>query len=270
VPIVLCVFLGIALARGLGVTATKVWVFRGFSLLAVALMGSLGVLSVLSEALLLQALVLPRRPVRLLRLLADLRPRLRPYLRVMAPYYLGFGLPILLLATLDRTAGPMRLVRVAVALGMIAWAIRSVDTFWFAAQATVTEGLEPRAARERSRALSLLMREHVPRLEMIASGLLVAIALASGLALGLVTMKTKHWWPESWMAPLAGVLAGLVVQVPLMPLGTIAFGLLYFRTREASGEPLPRILATFEEKLGAPASVTRSLSPSPTTPPRTA
>ena len=54
------------------------------------------------------------------------------------------------------------------------------------------------------------------------------------------------------MAAATGAFASVLSMVLLMPMGSIAFGLLYFRTRESTGEPLPEILSGFEEKLAVP------------------
>ena len=247
--------------QGLAVRSLTAATFIFFWIMALAANAAM------SEPVIMQALVAPRRPVLLRGLLAGLRARAGPFARTLAPFVAA------LLACLVIPAFSVGLGRrgqqlviwvdtgawwYAVALGVAAvgalWLAFALDSFWFVSEAVIVEGLEGRAARKRSRALARSSRKHLPAMQGLGYvGFLLVVAAVSAVLAGSEVVSGALWPKLSasgalGRAGIAWAFATPLVAV-LMPVVTVPFALLYFRTREATGEPLAQILRAFERRV---------------------
>jgi serine/threonine protein kinase len=206
----------------------------------------------MSEPVVMQTLVAPRRPPQLGTLLKGLRGRLWPFARTIAPFMLAVTIPLLI--WLLPFAWAWNVAAVACGLGFL-WLALRLDTFWFVSEAVIVEGLEGRAARQRSRELSRRSRRLLPKMQGLgyAGFLLVVILATLARALARIAWErlTPPGTPGGW--GLAGVVAVPLIA-PFVPLVSVPFALLYFRTREAAGEPLAQILSEFERRVLPPSS----------------
>jgi serine/threonine protein kinase len=220
----------------------------------------------MSEPVIMQALVAPRRPVLLGALLGGIRGRLGAFARTMAPFLAAIlaclVVPAISFAFTRRggrvvlfvpPAGWWYAAMTVAALGAL-WLAFALESFWFVSEAVIVEGLEGRAARKRSRVLARSSRKHLPAVQGLGyvGFLLVVASVACTLAAS--ELVSEILWSKMRATGVLGR-AGLAwaVAIPLvaffMPVVTVPFALLYFRTREATGEPLAQILRAFERRV---------------------
>jgi hypothetical protein len=205
--------------------------------------------SAMSEPVVMQTLVAPRRPPQLGTLLRGLRGRLRPFLLTIAPFMVTVTVPFLIWL-LPYPWWVELSVTAAVAL----WVAWRLDGLWFVSEAVVVEGLQGRAARRRSRELARCSRRLLPRMQGLGYGGLFLVAALAALSRTLARAIAGSVSPGVvGMAGLTGLVAVPLIA-PFMPLVSVPFALLYFRTREAAGEPLGQVLSDFERRALPPSS----------------
>jgi hypothetical protein len=138
----------------------------------------------------------------------------------------------------------LQIVPIAVYL---AWYLRAAGGLRFAGAVMMMEGLPTWDAYRRSHELVKRTNRLVPALE-ISYGMTVLPMMAAGLLVGLLLSGR-------FVEPSRGALLALVT-LPLwaglllvtLPLPLIGTALLYFKSRQALGEPLGQVLADFERR----------------------
>jgi serine/threonine protein kinase len=209
-----------------------------------------------SEPVIMQALVAPRRPVWLKALFQGLRGRIRAFIRTLLPFLVALTVPFAPLLLLPRRWATAALL---VAAAGTLWLALRLDSFWFLSEAVIVEGLEGRAAHRRSRELARASRRHLPamqRLGYLGFGLMAVLVSLVVLGANVVGGRLGPALAGAGALGRAGLAWAVATPVValLMPLVTVPFALLYFRTREAGGEPLDQILSEFERRALPPSS----------------
>ncbi len=212
-----------------------------------AVAGGLMAASALCQPVVALVLTMPLRPVDLRSLVRTLRPRAGAYAGVVRTFLLGYAawsLPAIILTLVAATRPEPQLPWVLVSLPLWAayagWLYRSMDAYAFAAGAILMEGLGGAEAIARSRALAQRARRELPWFQEIRAAIFVP---SFGLAVWVVNVIESR--PSMLKA-----LAAAAVLCPVVALAgafmLVATGLLYFKIRQAAGEPLDAILADFE------------------------
>jgi serine/threonine protein kinase len=241
---------GALAAATTGTAGLRVPLAAAAVVVSLATMAALAAVGALAEAVMLQALVAPRRPPSMPRIVARLRSRVRPYARTVLPYFVAPLLPALF--TFAPRSPATRLAAVVAFVAAFAWMFRNVDAFWFVAQAVVTEGRDGRGGRERSRHLARLMRAHLSPLERASSGLVMGallLVVAAAFAGARAAAQILDLGAGGTLA--AGLALATLGSALAAPLISVSYALLYFRTREAAGEPLAEVLGGLDATTSA-------------------
>jgi serine/threonine protein kinase len=221
----------------------------------------LTVVGPLYDPIIAQLLSAPLRPVRVMPLLKVLRARARAYLQLVKPmvafmaYMVAFLLVVAIAGPRLRALRPSRgMVLGVLLLGLVlpflaylGWFLKNASGLRFAGAIVLMEGKDAPQAMIRSAFLVKGTSKMLPGFEL-AYSLVVLPMVALGASVGLVapwiTRLPDHqaaWLfvaTPLWSAPL----------LLLAPLPLIGGGLLYFKTRQALGEPLTQVLHEFEDR----------------------
>jgi serine/threonine protein kinase len=233
----------------------------------VSFMMSVGIGSPMFGPIVAQRLLAPLRPVRLRPLFAAHRARVLGFppspgspslLRLFYPVILFVAYFLLLVPVFNLVKPWLHLTskeRVVLIVGLqvvpivlyLAWYVRNAGGLRFAGAVMMMEGLPTWDAYRRSHELVRRTNRLVPALE-ISFGMTVFPLMAAGLLVGL--LLSGHFIEPSRGALLALVTlplwAGLLLVT--LPLPLIGTALLYFKSRQALGEPLGQVLADFEQR----------------------
>jgi serine/threonine protein kinase len=221
----------------------------------------LTVVGPLYDPIIAQLLSAPLRPVRVMPLLKVLRARARTYLLLMKPFvaFLAYNVAFLLVMAIAgprlRALRPTRGMFIGVLLlslvlpflAFLGWFLKNASGLRFAGAIILMEGKDAPEAMRRSAFLVKGTSKMLPGFEL-AYSLVVLPMVALGASVGLIA---------PWMTRLPDHQAAwLFVATPLWsapllllaPLPLIGGGLLYFKTRQALGEPLAQVLHEFEDR----------------------
>jgi serine/threonine protein kinase len=222
----------------------------------------LTVVGPLYDPIIAQLLSAPLRPVQVMPLLAVLKTRARTYLQLMRPMlaFLAYNLALLLVVAIAgprlRALGPRRgaIFALVILVGLLlpflvflGWFLKNASGLRFAGAIILMEGKDAPEAMRRSAALVKGTSRMLPGFELAYSMVVMPmIALAAGVGLAApwfarLPDDVAAWWLVAtplWSAPL----------ILLAPLPLIGGGLLYFKTRQALGEPLAEVLQEFEHR----------------------
>ncbi|MGE0455485.1 MAG: serine/threonine-protein kinase [Vicinamibacteria bacterium] len=251
----LSVLLGLAAATGL-VGGN----LQGLLMLALMLefLGGLMFATPLYCPVVAQLLIAPLRPVRLRPLLRAFRSRLAPYAAIFKPvlafivYILvASAISALLRGWLRSRSRPERMAFAFVAVGLpillyLAWFLRHGAALRFSGMIVLMEGLGTREALERSRQLVDRTRRALSGFEM-AFRVVTLPMVALGGVLGWLVTRGGDSDVRVTIALLSAPLWCLPLAVAL-PLPLVGSALLYFKARQALGEPLTDVLADFERR----------------------